>query len=199
MVLGLHCCDLLTDLSLETSLKQNASFVIVPCCYGQVSKLPPSTTKSLDTTVSDTNITNRYNGGNVTDSSSIMDTDIVNINSPPSTDSSSTASNTTSHQYPTCLPPLSSGANFVYTFENITDDVILKQPTFLLAKRCLNIVDFDRLLHVCEKLKKRYLCKIDSIRPLSSSPKNNIIVDRYIQSPAYDTTKLTKPITTIDM
>jgi len=34
--LGLHCCGLLTDKIVEACCAINASFVICPCCYGQV-------------------------------------------------------------------------------------------------------------------------------------------------------------------
>lgn len=39
--IGLHCCGLLTDLALRMCCQEKASFVIVPCCYGQITNPPP--------------------------------------------------------------------------------------------------------------------------------------------------------------
>jgi hypothetical protein len=54
---------------------------------------------------------------------------------------------------------------------------------FMLAKRCMRSIDFDRLVRVCEETRLQegggYLCKMASLRPLECSPKNNIIIGRY--------------------
>jgi hypothetical protein len=59
--------------------------------------------------------------------------------------------------------------------------------SFLLAKRCMRIIDFDRLIRVCEECNEegkgedegcRYSVRLASLRPLESSPKNNVIIGR---------------------
>lgn len=55
---------------------------------------------------------------------------------------------------------------------------------FILAKRCMRYIDLDRLVRVCEDTRDDvggYLCKMASLNPLSCSPKNNIIIGRYLR------------------
>jgi hypothetical protein len=41
-------CGLLTDIALHICNKYKASFVITPCCYGQIANPPPENTQILD-------------------------------------------------------------------------------------------------------------------------------------------------------
>jgi len=59
--------------------------------------------------------------------------------------------------------------------------------SFLHVKRCMRIIDFDRLIRVCEECNEegkgedegcRYSVRLASLRPLESSPKNNVIIGR---------------------
>ena len=46
IAVGIHCCGLLTDAVLEKCKLHRASFVVVPCCYGQITRPPPSSESS---------------------------------------------------------------------------------------------------------------------------------------------------------
>jgi len=41
VLIGLHCCGLLTDFALSAAAELNAPFCIAPCCYGQTADSPP--------------------------------------------------------------------------------------------------------------------------------------------------------------
>ena len=97
---------------------------------------------------------------------------------------------------------------------------ICKQEEFRVAKRCMRLIDFDRLIHRCEctytttaadtttpnydstdnstnsdsnidahthtlttssgEERSQYICRMSSLLPLSCSPKNNVIIGRYV-------------------
>lgn len=175
--IGLHCCGLFTDMALDVCLSHNASFVISPCCYGQIGRPPVSTLPSA-----------------LDDDSKTLECILHS------------RSNRIFKLHPDQLRPISSTADWIYNFLDsdsvlLSDQDVLSQPNFLLAKRCMMAVDVDRLCRVCEhsesqlevrsecdsesqitRIGGRYFCRVDSLRPLACTPKNNVIIGRFVSS-----------------
>lgn len=182
--IGLHCCGLFTDMALDACITHRASFVISPCCYGQIGRPPVST---LPTALDDDARTLAF----------ILQSRSTSI----------------FQAFPEQLRPISSAADCISNFvddanELLRDEDVLSQPNFLLAKRCMMAIDIDRLCRVCEYKSEsqssseseltqseveypqpggRYVCKVASLRPLACSPKNNVIIGRFV---GVDTNKL---------
>lgn len=77
------------------------------------------------------------------------------------------------------LDIISSGADFSIGFE--TD--FSANVDFLLAKKCMRLIDLDRALYLCSTFQKNnqyYAMKLLSLFPLTCSPKNDIIVGRKV-------------------
>ena len=77
------------------------------------------------------------------------------------------------------LKVISSAADYVHHLDdnNNSNENILNNKDFIIAKRCMRCIDIDRLIHYMET--SDCYCKLASLYPLSCSQKNNIIIGRY--------------------
>lgn len=163
--ISLHSCGLLTDYAVDLCLKYRAGMVLVPCCYGQIGKPPPDKIFSLD------EISERSSDRILT---SLRDKDTLQI--------------------------ISSAADTVVGM----DGDLLNSSGFLIAKSAMRMIDIDRCLRSIyslresqwlshsddasviescapERDRRRYICAVKSLRPLSCSPKNNVLIARLIR------------------
>lgn len=165
MGVSLHSCGLLTDIAIQLCVASKAPFVITPCCYGQIAK-PPSDYCSI---IASNEIALRLHRSKI-----VFQRDV------------------------SAMEIIASGADFSIGFESDFEH----KEEFCLAKRCMRAIDIDRAIRVCESncffsdetqlsLEKPekaiidngrsgyYTCSISSLRPITCSPKNNIIIGRF--------------------
>ena len=137
LVVGLHLCGSLTDMALRLSSQLRASFVISPCCYGQLAKPPPSAALGTE------------------------DCELL-----------------AGVLEPSLLSTICSGADFVYSVaEDSSDADYLASRPFCAAKRSMRCVDWARLVRYMQG-EPAARCMMASLRPLSCSQKNNVIIGR---------------------
>jgi hypothetical protein len=182
--ISLHSCGQLTDLSLQLCSAIHASFVLTPCCYGQVSHPPP-----------------------------LIDP-ITQLSTPSIPMTQFSALPLINDQ--TIFPLIVSNADYSNSFDDSESSYEKNQFSFLLAKRCMRVVDCDRLIHHCRTCQPRedtmertaelpaegspgaveggdgtgghqtvnsnghYIFRLTSLFPLTCSPKNNVIIGRYL-------------------
>jgi hypothetical protein len=192
---SLHSCGQLTDLSLRLCSLHSASFVLTPCCYGQVAHPPPIIDQLT---------------GQQTPSLPMTQFSSLSLSTlKPITDSAVTAANPDL----TLFPLIISSADYSNCFDETESSYEKNQISFLLAKRCMRVIDFDRLIHICcsislnsfedeetkatkvvgkdpvrgrgstEEQKTKlgeYIFRMTSLFPLTCSPKNNVIIGRYL-------------------
>jgi hypothetical protein len=127
--ISLHSCGLFTDYIVEFCVKNCASFVLVPCCYGQISRPPPDADHSLS-------LKNRV-------MSNLQDENI--------------------------LSTISSGGDYAVNSRVDYEGSL----AFKTAKRCMRVIDIDRILYC---LQHQYHCKLSSLHPITCSPKNNVMI-----------------------
>ena len=182
--MSLHSCGLLTDFALELCLQSRASVVLSPCCYGQIAKPPPAF-EDLKTEMPPSSLETQSEG-------------IITI--PKGLSVVSTAAWSKFHillngiddkkllegsedniTLLKCFQSVASGADFANNFDD-EKAICLTEP-FLLAKRCMRLIDYDRALSFlssASKLGCRYAFRLTSLFPLSCSPKNDVIVGRFM-------------------
>lgn len=170
--IGLHCCGMLTDIAIDMCISQMASFVISPCCYGQIGLPPPNFNQLLP----EGDLDSKFQGSEVlfqNNRSTILFNNSIEMQSEN-------------------LQLVSSFADFKVPKEINTFDYS-QDIGFKLSKKCMKLIDFDRLLRVCQifpitsitcqdpkEVPVVYHCSISSLFPLLCSPKNNIILGRSI-------------------
>lgn len=148
---SLHSCGRLTDLALRLCARSEASFVLVPCCYGQLAK---PDFQHVDLTLPAYLSAHR---------SEHLSTGLLGALSPE------------------VLGLLSSAAD---TSVDSFDDIrVLLDPhadpgsDYLVAKRCMRLIDLDRAMRMCEE-QPRYRCEVSSLWPVDCSPKNGVLSGR---------------------
>ena len=154
--IALHSCGNLTDVSLSICQKFRASFVIVPCCYGQLVKPPlPCVTQETDEYLQTIGYIRRSNIflKNLTPKlyeDLVLMADITNI------------------------PTLSSDHEIC---NNSSDQNL----DYSIGRTCMNIIDLDRLFHIAELLEdSAALFGLNHLDPWTCSPKNNVIYGRFL-------------------
>ena len=160
---SMHSCGQLTDLAMELCVAARASFVVTPCCYGQISKPPPSFIPDDYPEPRDT-----MGGGlrakGQTTPPPVPLTHFRSLSAPSD-----------------MFYAVTSGADYTICFEDISDDELLTRPSavveaYLLAKRCMRVVDFDRAIGILSKSSCPYEFHLSTLKPITCSPKNDVIV-----------------------
>eukprot|EP00936_MAST-01D_sp_MAST-1D-sp1_P001792 g1792.t1 len=145
---GLHCCGALTDAALAACVECAAAAVICPCCYGQLAAPPAAADASGE----------------------VPAAAVVPV----------VAASARSIE----LAPLSAvdfetlcrAADFSVGGSSGGWD-LTKCSNFKIAKRCMILVDLDRVLAISQKEgQKDYVGWVTSLGAYNSSPKNNCIV-----------------------
>jgi hypothetical protein len=158
VAVSLHSCGKLTDVALRLCHQNKASFVLVPCCYGQILKPPLDyITSTLEDYVVD------HFNYNV---SSLLFGSLSNQDIYKSIISAADFAITTFNEIDTSL--------------SCSYDKNSSQLEYRLAKVSMRLLDLDRIIKICES-DNRYYCTVSSLRPLSCSPKNNLIIGRFKQ------------------
>jgi hypothetical protein len=161
---SMHSCGQLTDVALELCVQIRAGFVITPCCYGQISKPPPSFIPDSMLAAADDAFEENM------DQTTPTVEPLTNFRSLEGTNSD-------------MFCAITSGADFTACFEDISDEALLSgasvaKTSYLLAKRCMRAVDYDRAIGVLALAGCRYEFYFSTLRPLTCSPKNDLIVGR---------------------
>mmetsp|Transcript_5015 Transcript_5015/g.12478 ORF Transcript_5015/g.12478 Transcript_5015/m.12478 type:complete len:669 (-) Transcript_5015:75-2081(-) len=172
--ISLHSCGVLTDAALALCLERGAAFCLVPCCYGQAHRNLPQgylprcrALQPLKSTKAITTITTKK------DNTNEQQRDQTNLCRP-----------SRRKQKDKTAPPFEivcRAADCTSAVKNDTMDstdnveaTTQWDENFLLAKRCMQLVDTDRLLWAQHDYNYRQL-RVSSLLPLHLTPKNNVI------------------------
>jgi hypothetical protein len=210
--IGLHCCGLLTDFAIRLCTKAQASFVIVPCCYGQISKPPPDiydTEYAMGCFAQDymhrgallahedpCSVTAISSGADI--SVNFNHAPLDKMRTPQELEKQHTSKDSNINIYSNASYDGSgpSGAALTCANAGAYDDIDYYSEELLaseknsqrklllldyqLAKRCMRIVDIDRAMRANNEIgvlyQARYTFMIASLKPVSCSPKNNIMI-----------------------
>ena len=154
MGVSLHSCGLLTDIIIRHCVNMQSSFVLVPCCYGQITRPPPF----LDAEISSSE---RHRSRYLFQQ---LPPEVLN-----------TISSAADY-----ISILDDQSDPVDGEDILSEDTASLPVEFLMAKTCMRWIDFDRALKVLDSPDCKYICKLTSLSPLSCSPKNNVLVGRRI-------------------
>jgi hypothetical protein len=218
---SLHSCGQLTDIALDLCARSCASFVLSPCCYGQIAKPPPAFEVEDNDLVALGAEEEEGGEGIITTPENrvlaemqtmsqfhvLLDTIVApppaaDVNEDSGESDQKSQSRQITHPFQGLAAPSSpqspfqsiiSGADFANNFDekdarsgrgghgSITTAL---SESFLLAKRCMRLVDMDRCLHFLRRARHlcgaSYQCRLTSLFPLSCSPKNNVVVGRFL-------------------
>eukprot|EP01041_Mallomonas_annulata_P009390 gene9390-19485_t len=144
--ISLHSCGLLTDIIIRHCMRFSSSFVLVPCCYGQISNPPPS----LEDEIISPSIHRSYSLfqqiphvlpiiASGADYSNVFD-EIEDQQSDINNDKNTSNDNNNDIPSP---PPHEKSTQL------LTNNTHLPEG-FLIAKKCMRIIDFDRAYKVLE-------------------------------------------------
>ena len=149
----LHSCGILTDITLSICQLHHASFVIVPCCYGQLVK-PPKNNISLDYDQHLNKMKHLYRSKAMFHQlpesvyhDIVLMSDITNL-------------------------PI-----------NIDQAEESQSLDYNIGRTCMNIVDIDRLLHLAELASLEgagIVLGLSHLEPWTCSPKNNVLFGLFL-------------------
>jgi len=153
LAISLHSCGVLTDAALEMCALNRAAFCLCPCCYGQTSSndvLRPYMPRSVALrSLREAQMPEQWN--------KLKRRGKGNSNYP--------------NEIPKPFTLVAKSADCASAVDGI--ECFVKTRNFALAKRCMQIVDADR---ICLMSEYGYSGEIASLSPLEVTPKNNIII-----------------------
>lgn len=152
LAISLHSCGVLTDAALEMCLHHQAAFCLSPCCYGQTASndaLRPHMPRSIALR------------------------SVRNAEMPEEWKTMKKGKKKLFKGSEKAKP-----FNLVARSADCTsavdgDDSFVHTRNFAIAKRCMQIVDADR---ICWMAEHGYSGEVSSLLPLKVSPKNNLII-----------------------
>jgi hypothetical protein len=150
LAMSLHSCGVLTDAALEMCALNRAAFCLCPCCYGQTSSndvLRPYMPRSVALR------------------------SLREVQMPEQWNKLKRKGKGHSNEIPKPFTLVAKSADCASAVDGI--DCFVKTRNFALAKRCMQIVDADR---ICWMSEYGYSGEISSLSPLEVTPKNNIII-----------------------
>ena len=150
LAISLHSCGVLTDAALEMCALNRAAFCLCPCCYGQTSS---------------NNVLRPYMPRSVALRS------LREAQMPEQWYTMKRRGKGNSNEIPKPFTLVAKSADCASAVDGI--DCFVKTRNFALAKRCMQIVDADR---ICWMSEYGYSGEISSLSPLEVTPKNNIII-----------------------
>ena len=154
MGISLHSCGVLTDAALALCLRHRAAFCFCPCCYGQTAaNLPEDYLPRSQRLESVRKSVSPHSGPSFPDLTSKQRRLLRKLQKSKPFDIIARSAD--------CTSAVDSCESFV------------SSTNFCMAKRCMQIVDADRLLWVSEHA---YDIFMTSLQPLQVTPKNNIIM-----------------------
>jgi hypothetical protein len=147
--ISLHSCGVLTDAALALCLRNRAAFCLCPCCYGQTaSNLPPDYLPR---------------------SQALQELHTMSTPQPQTESSSKERRRRRKLQNTKPFYMVARSADCT----SAVDSNFCDTQNFILAKRCMQIVDADRLLWAAQH---HYSVCMSSLRPFEVTPKNNVIL-----------------------
>lgn len=151
LAISLHSCGVLTDAALEMCLHHRAAFCLCPCCYGQTASndaLRPYMPRSLALrSVRNADMPEEWN-----------------------TMKRGKKKLFKGNEKPKPFNLVARSADCTSAVDG--DESFVNTRNFAIAKRCMQIVDADR---ICWMTEHGYSGEVASILPLEVSPKNNLI------------------------
>lgn len=155
--ISLHSCGVLTDAVLELCIQHRASFCLCPCCYGQAAKHLPDEYLPRCHTL-------RFMHD--------MPTPQLSVNK--SKDFVSLKDKRLCQRMGKIKPfyHIASAADCT----SAANTLYVHSDNFRLAKRCMQVIDVDRLLWVRDLLPLDYNVSLADLEPLDITPKNNILL-----------------------
>lgn len=152
--ISLHSCGVLTDAALALCLRHRAAFCFCPCCYGQTAaNLPDDYLPRSEVFV---NMRSMRTPVPVIDMQSLTSKERRRLRQSQKVKPFYTVARSAD-----CTSAVDQKDSFTQT------------QNFVIAKRCMQIVDADRLLWVQQH---GYRVRMASLRPLEVTPKNNLIL-----------------------
>jgi len=176
--ISLHSCGVLTDAALALCLTNRAAYCLCPCCYGQTaSNLPDDylpRSKALEAMHS------------------------LSMPLPPKQHQpgdrdhrAMSSKERRRHRKLLKTKPFYTVARSADCTSAVGDRSFVTSSNFILAKRCMQIVDADRLLWAAEH---GYEVRMASLTPLDVTPKNNLIVGIPAEEDDDEDAALRKPV-----
>lgn len=182
---SLHSCGVLTDAVLELCLRCQAAFCLCPCCYGQASRhlpqdyLPRSHAlqSSMRTATTAELLPQSF-------SAQQKDGDFRNNDKRPTTAEPLSSKERRRRRQLQQTRPFHHICGAADCSSAVGSSFV-GSPNFQLAKRCMQIVDADRLLWVQQEQQRQqqqqqqqppYKMSMTSLEPLEITPKNNVIL-----------------------
>lgn len=149
--LSLHSCGVLTDAAIELCLHHRAAFLLCPCCYGQSAlHLPDNYLPRSDPLQG-----------------------LRKVSTPTLSMEGASSKERRRMRQLTAVPPFYNIARAADCTSAVNTSFI-NSDNFMIAKRCMQLVDADRLLWVQQQ--HGYRVSMASLEPLEVTPKNNLIL-----------------------